>query len=407
MTQKPKAPALPRIDLKTEKRNFHPWIYRKMLERPPEGGARDGDAVEIYDKRGVFIGRGFYNGQSQIALRVLDWGGRGEPLGFDFYRDRIGAAVALRREVLGLEDRTDAYRVVNSEGDGLSGLIVDVYGAHAVCEITSLGMWKARQWAEQALRAHYSLEGVHFRADERTQRLEGFRAKAPEGPQVLSTINEGGVRFEVNVTGGHKTGFFLDQRENRRGLAELAAGKRVLDVCCYTGGFALAARVLGNARDVTGVDLDEKAIAQAERNARLNGLAGPNAGARFLHANAFHFLKEERDPRDLWDVVVLDPSKLAPSRDALDSALRDYYDLNRLALRSLKPGGIFMTCSCSGVVTLETFLDVVAKAGADAGREVHVLRTTGPGDDHPLVADFPEGIYLKVVLAQVRARSGM
>lgn len=395
--------ALPRVDLKTEKRNFHPWVYRKMLERPKEGGARDGDAVEIYDRRGVFIGRGFYNGRSQIALRVLDWGGRGEPLDFAFFRDRIAAAVAIRREVLALEERTDAYRAVNSEGDGLSGVVVDIYGAHAVCEIMSLGAWKVRQWVEQALGALYTLEGVHFRADERIQNLEGFKAPPPKAA-VTTTINENGVRFEVSLTGGHKTGFFLDQRENRRAVAELAGGKRLLDLCCYTGGFSLYARVLGHAKEAVGVDLDEKAIAQAEKNARLNGLAGPQAGVRFLHANAFHFLKEERDPRDLWDFVVLDPSKLAPTREGLDAALRDYYDLNRLALRNLKPGGLFLTCSCSGLVSLESFLGVVANAGADAGREVRVLRTSGPGDDHPVVADFPEGLYLKVVLAQALAR---
>jgi 23S rRNA (cytosine1962-C5)-methyltransferase len=399
-----KAPkALPRVDLKTEKRNFHPWVYRKMLERPAEGGARDGDAVEIYDRRGAFIGRGFYNGRSQIALRVLDWGGRGAPLDFAFFRDRVERAVAIRREVLDLEQRTNAYRAVNSEGDGLSGVVVDIYGAHAVCEIMSLGAWRARQWVEQALRGLYALEGVHFRADERIQQLEGFRAKHDEAATPVE-INENGVRFEVNVTGGHKTGFFLDQRDNRREVAELAAGKRVLDLCCYTGGFSLYARVLGHAKEAVGVDLDERAIAQAERNARLNGLAGPDARLRFLHANAFHFLKEERDPRDRWDLVVLDPSKLAPTREGLDAALRDYYDLNRLALRNLKPGGLFLTCSCSGLVSLETFLGVVANAGADAGREVRVLKTSGPGADHPIVADFPEGLYLKVVLAQALER---
>lgn len=397
--------ALPRIVLKTGKRDYHPWIFRKMLERPAEGGPRDGDAVEVYDRKGVFIGRGLYNGRSQIALRMLDWSGRGEPIDYRFFRERIGAAVAIRRETLGLEERTDAYRAVNSEGDGLSGLIVDLYGPHAVCEIVSLGMWRARQWVERALRDLYAgLAGVHFRADERVQRLEGFRVKEGAAEPVHAEIHENGVRFEVDVTGGHKTGFFLDQRENRRALAELAGGKRVLDVCCYTGGFALYCKVLGGAKEVLGIDLDEKAIAQAERNAKLNGLGGPQGGIRFRHANAFHFLKEARDPADLWDIVVLDPSKLAPSRDALQAALRDYYDLNRLALRNLKPGGLFLTCSCSGLVSLETFLGVVARAAGDAGREVRVLRTSGPGGDHPVVADFPEGLYLKVVLAQALAR---
>ncbi|MBI3723860.1 class I SAM-dependent rRNA methyltransferase, partial [bacterium] len=286
----------------------------------------------------------------------------------------------------------------------LSGLVVDIYADHAVGEVMSLGVWKQRQYVEQALRELFALKAVHFRADERIQQLEGFKAKQDE-PALETEINENGVRFLVNVTGGHKTGFFLDQRENRRALAEVSAGQRVLDVCCYTGGFALAARVLGNAREAVGIDLDEKAIAAAQANARLNGLAGPKGGVRFVHANAFHFLKEERPDADRWDVVVCDPSKLAPTRESLDRALRDYYDLNRFALRNLKPDGIFMTCSCSGLVTVEDFVSMLGGASADAGRELRILRITGPGADHPVHADCPEGLYLKVVLAQALPRS--
>ncbi len=400
------APPLKAITLKVEKRNFHPWIFRKMLERPADDGPRDGDAVRIYDRRRVFIGRGLYNGNSQIGVRVLDWGGENEPIGYEFWRDRIAAAVRIRREVLGLEETTDAYRAVNSEGDQLSGLVVDIYAGHAVGEVMSLGVWKSRQWVEQALRAIYSLEGVHFRADERIQQLEGFKAREPAagspGPTV--EINENGVRFGVEVEAGHKTGFFCDQRENRRALAEITAGKRLLDVCCYTGGFSLYSRVLGKAREAIGIDLDERAVAQAERNARLNGLAGPQAAIRFLHANAFHFLKEPREPRDLWDIIVCDPSKLAPTRESLERAMRDYYDLNRLALRNLKPGGTFLTCSCSGLVTVEEFAQMLGRAAADADRELRILRVTGAGPDHPVHADCPEGFYLKVFLAQVLAR---
>ncbi|HVY61473.1 MAG TPA: class I SAM-dependent methyltransferase, partial [Planctomycetota bacterium] len=311
---------LPEIRLKVEKRNFHPWIFRKMLERPPEDGARNGDAVRVYDRRGAFIGRGFYNGNSQIGVRMLDWGGEAEPFDFAFWRDRIARAVRIRRELLNLEDATNAYRAVNSEGDQLSGLVVDIYNDRASVEVMSLGVWKQRQWVEQSLRELFELKGVHFRADERIQQLEGFTDRYDNTP-VETEINENGVRFKVNVTGGHKTGFFLDQRDNRRALAEVSGGKRLLDVCCYTGGFGIAARVLGNAKESTGIDLDERAIAAAEANARLNGLAGPKAGIRFIHANAFHFLKEERAAADLWDVLVLDPAKLAPTRESLDEAM--------------------------------------------------------------------------------------
>jgi 23S rRNA (cytosine1962-C5)-methyltransferase len=394
---------MPEIRLKTERKGSHPWIYRKMLERPDPAGAKDGDAVRIYDKKGRYVGRGFYNGRSQIGLRVLDRGPEDEPIAYAFWRERIAAAARIRRETLALEETTDAYRLVNSEGDGLSGLVVDVYGPHAVCEVHSLGVWRHRSFIEQALRATCALESVHFRADERFQRLEGFHAKPAAGERE-AVVAEHGVRYSVQLEGGHKTGFFCDQRENRRAVADLAKGKRLLDVCCYTGGFGIAARVLGPAREVTGVDLDEKAIAQAEKNARLNGLAGPKAGIRFVHANAFPFLKEPRPPAEHWDVLVLDPAKLAPSRADLEKAMRDYYDLNRFALRNLRPDGLFVTCSCSGLVTQEAFVTMLGGASADAGKELRILRITGAAPDHPISADCPEGLYLKVVFAQALAR---
>jgi len=395
--------AMPVIRLKTEPRGGHPWIFRKMLERPEPGGARDGDAVRVYSREGRFLGRGFYNGNSQIGLRILDRGGENEPIGTAFWKDRIGAAARLRREVLGLPRTTDAYRVVNSEGDGLSGLVVDLYKDHAVVEVHSLGIWRQMGQIEQALRSVLELSGVHFRADERIQRLESFTMKSAAG-SLETTVTENGVKFVVDVKGGHKTGFFCDQRDSRQLVASLSGGKRVLDLCCYTGGFGLAAKVAGKAAEVTGVDLDEWAVAAAQKNAKANGLEGPKAGIRYVHANAFAFLKEPRDAKDHWDVVVLDPPKLAPSKEDLDNAMRAYYDLNRFALRNVKAGGLFTTCSCSGLVTLDAFMHMLVGAAADAGRELRILKVNGHGVDHPVHADCPEGVYLKVVLAQVLPR---
>ena len=399
----------PRLSLNAEKRNLYPWIFRKMVVRPaPDDGIHDGDAVAVYDRHGRFIGRGFYNPRSQVAVRILDFSSstESEPLEEAFLRDRIARAVRIRHDVLGLPEVTDAYRVVNSEGDHLSGLIVDLYADRASVELHSLGFYRRRAAIERCLRAHFALakeDGVVFRADARIQDIEGFRIDPPRRP-VTAVIRENGVRFRVDLVAGHKTGFFLDQRDNRAALAPLCAGKRVLDVCCYTGGFALHAKVRGGARDVVGIDLDEKAVAVAVENARLNGLKPGRDGIAFAHDNAFHFLKQPREAGDLFDVAVVDPSKLAPSREALEKALRDYLDLNRLAMRNLRSPGLLLTCSCSGLVSIERFLEVLARAGGEAGREVRVLRISGPGADHPVVADFPEGLYLKVVLAEIRER---
>jgi len=370
-----------------------------MCARPDKHGPKDGDAVAVYDRRHRFVGRGFYNGRSQIAVRILDEAGEGEDLDDAFLSGRIAAAAKLRRELLQLPKTTDAYRLVNAEGDGFSGLIVDVYGEIACVEVLSLGLWRRRAVLERALAEHAGVPRVVWRTDARIQDVEGFRVP-PDPVPARTQITENGLRFHVDLTEGHKTGFFCDQRENRARIAQYTAGARVLDLCCYTGGFALYAAFLGNAKEVLGVDLDEWAVDQAQKNVELNADRPGADRVRFRHENAFRLLKRAAG-KEFWDVVILDPPKLVRRRLDIQKGLRDYFDLNRLALRVVRPGGLLLTCSCSGMVSRTQHRDVVSQAAFEAGRRVRLLAELGPGPDHPTDPACPESLYLKAALLEV------
>jgi 23S rRNA (cytosine1962-C5)-methyltransferase len=244
------------------------------------------------------------------------------------------------------------------------------------------------------LRRRLSARVVHVAAEPRVAKIEGFPIPDGAGAAARTTIHENGLEFEVDCALGHKTGFFLDQRDSRRRIRELAKGRRVLDLFCYSGGFALNA-AKGGARDVTAVDLDEDAVAQARRNAERNGLAA----ARVVHADAFAFLRGLADRS--FDLVVVDPAKQALNRSGLTKALRYYEDLNSLAYAKAAPGGVVLSCSCTGVVPEEGFLESLSRAARNAGRDVTFLEVRGAPADHPVPADFPQARYLKCVLARV------
>lgn len=399
----PAAAVSPWVLLRSASR--HPFIYRKMI-RSVDPAARRGDVVNVYDKSGGLFGRGLFNPESQIVVRMLAHGD--VTIDDAFWRARMDDAVALRRR-LALDDVTDAYRLVHAEGDGLSGLIVERYADWLVFEIFSAGMydrWRmlAAHLAEalgpprnaEASRDADARWRLLVRADAETERLERFRVEErSENPQRL-IIHEHGVRYRVDPLGGHKTGFFCDQRDNRRRLAELCRDATVLDVCCYTGGFALCARKFGAAREVTGVDLDESAIALAKENANLN-----QCRIDLVHADAFGYLRQMRTNEREFDTVVLDPPKLALSRAGVDEALRKYYDLNGLACQVLRPGGLLVTCSCSGLVSEAAFTETVYRAAQRAGRRLQLIARSGAGGDHPVAFDCPESAYLKVLWLRV------
>lgn len=383
---------------------FQPHIFPRMLGRVSPR-ARPGDWVTVYDKNGRVCGAGFYNPAAKIPVRVVAHGS--EPMEEASVEAALRRAVALRRELLGLDAVGDAWRVINSDGDGLSGLTIDRYGAVLVCNVVSLGV--AQRLSGWLSLLHQLLGTAHHvvHVDPEVARVERIPATlvsslppGPGGPPPRRVkVREHGVTFEVDLEAGHKTGFFCDQRDNRARFARvLAAGTRVLDLCCYTGGFAVAAAAGGRAAEVTGVDLDERAIALAKRNANLNRVR-----VRWVHADAFAYARQMQLNGESWDAVVLDPPKLVLTRDPAGAAegRRKYEDLNQLAINLVKPGGLFVTCSCSGLVTLEQFEGHVIKAAHRLGRRLQFLETTGAGADHPVYSNCLESRYLKVLWARV------
>lgn len=389
--------ALPQVRLKIQRRSSHPWIFQKMVEKPGDrlpGGA----IVDVLDRDGQWVGRGFYNGHSRIALRILTQNAD-EVIDAAFLQRRINRAVELRRAWLKLDDVTDAYRLVHSEGDALSGLVVDRFGDAIVIEFFSAGMFRLRDAIIEAMRGHFPDAKYLWFADEHVQKQESFDCRTPDAqPPVV--IREHGVRFRVAPGGKHKTGFFTDQRDNRLALAGYCAGKRVLDLCCNTGGFAVYAKAKGGATDCIGVDLDETALELARQNAGLN-----QAHIRWVQADLFTWLRDIIPSKQTFDVVILDPAKQTRDREEIPYALKRYFDMNRLALEVVAPGGILLTCSCTGLVSEGDFLESLRRAAYQAGKELQILDIRGAGEDHPVYVHVPESRYLKAVFCRVFARS--
>jgi 23S rRNA (cytosine1962-C5)-methyltransferase len=365
-----------------------PRIFRKRLRRADDG-IRPGEVVAVRTADGGFVGRAFYSARSQIGARILDRDETGPPVDAAWFRDRIGAAAALRRDVLRLDEITNAYRVVHAEGDGLPALVIDRYDDVAVIEVGARGTFEHLEAIEEAVTAVLGTKRTVVRADPNAERIEGFKARDRRAGDVRTVVHEYDLNFHVDCTGGHKTGFFVDQRDGRALVRGLSEGRRVLDLCCYTGGFALAAQ-RGGAESVTAVDLDEEALDVARENAALN-----EADVEFVHADTFDFL---RDTKARPDLVVLDPPKLAAKREHLGRARRKSVDFNRLAFEALAPGGLLFTFSCTGLFSPDDFLGHVREAAIRAGREGRVLQVTGQPPDHPVALDCPEGRYLTGVL---------
>ncbi len=385
--------ALPVIQLKIERRSNHPWIFQKMVEKPV-AKPKPGSLVDIVDNTGHWVGRGFYNGHSRIALRVLTED-HGEAIDEAWFARKIRAAVALRRDLMRLDETTDAWRVVHSEGDGISGLVVDRYDDLLVVEFFSAGPFRYREWIYAALRTEFPGCRFYSFSEEHVQKQESFDFRSPPPPEP-SVITEHGLAFRASPGSGHKTGFFADQRDNREYLTRFTAGKRVLDICCNSGGFAIYAKARGGADEVIGIDLDEEILEVAEKNARLN-----NAAVKFVQADLFHYLRDAHQRGEQFDVVILDPPKLTRDREQVIAALKKYNDMNKLAMQVIKPGGVLLTCSCTGLVGEEEFLDMIRRAAFYAGRTVQILKVAGAGADHPFMAHVKESRYLKAVFCRV------
>jgi 23S rRNA (cytosine1962-C5)-methyltransferase len=377
----------------------HPWIFSGAIERV-EGDVADGDVVEARDFGGNWLARGILNRRSQITVRLLSWQ-QDEPVDHDFWRRRLERAVVARRS-LADSPHTTAYRLAHAESDYVPGLIVDRYGGWLVVQCLTLGVEQRKQELVDLLVGSVDgVRGVYERSDVDVRAKEGLGPRTgllwgeepPEGVEVL----ENGRRFLVDVRQGHKTGFYLDQRESRARLSDFCASAEVLDVFAYTGAFGVYAGQ-GGASRLTLVESSATALDLARRNFALNGLERP---VEFVEGDVFSVLRGYRAQGRHFDVVVLDPPKFASSEREVLRASRAYKDINLLAFQLLHPGGTLFTCSCSGAVSADLFQKIVFGAAVDAQREAQIVGYLAQGADHPVALTFPEGAYLKGLVCRV------
>jgi 23S rRNA (cytosine1962-C5)-methyltransferase len=377
----------------------HPWVLDTAVLRV-DGAPADGDVVDLATHDGTFVARGLWNSASKLRVRLYAFDAATK-LDASLWRSRIEAAAALRA-ALGLDDRRGACRLVNSEGDDLSGLIVDRYGEWLAVQVTALAMANRLDAICDTLEAVVAPRGILLRGAERgLSKLEGLhlpdrlvRGAAPTGPVF---VEEHGLKFGIDLAEGQKTGFYLDQRDNRQAAARQARGRRVLDMFCYSGGFSLACAARGGAASVLAVDSSAKATALARANADLNGLANVAVET----ADAFEKLDALRAAGERFGMVILDPPKFARSRASLEEAMRAYHRINRLAVDVLQPGGVLVTNSCSGAVSRDDFLMMLSGVAQRSGRMIQMLEVRGAAADHPVSASCLDGEYLKCVIARV------
>lgn len=377
-------------------RRRHPWLFSGAIDKVV-GKPGPGDTVDIQDGSGKVIARGAYSPKSQIRIRAWTFDAQ-EEIDAGFFRARIERALALR-EALPARRHTNALRLVHGESDGLPGLIVDRYADVLVAQFLAAGVERWRDPILDALSELSACEAIFERSDAEVRKLEDLppRVGFARGNRNASRcpILEYGLNFHVDVEQGQKTGFFLDQRENRQRVRELAAGREVLDGFCYTGGFSIAA-LAGGAKRVTAIESSAGALEVARENLAANPL--DHASIEFVQADVFAHLRVLRDRGASFQLVVLDPPKFAPTAAQVRNAARAYKDINLLAFKLLAPGGLLATFSCSGGVSPELFQSIVAGAALDAGADAKIIERFGAAADHPVALEFPEGEYLKGLL---------
>lgn len=370
----------------------HPWVFRSDIER--EDGAADGLPVRVLSSAGRFLAMAVYNPRSQISLRILSR--RDEPIDGAFIRGRVRRALDYRRRFADL----NSCRLIFAESDGLPAVIADKFGDVIVLQILCLGMERFKGDIVDALAQELSPRGIYERNDVPVRELEGLTQQTGllfgEVPDRVE-MQENGVRFLVDVKEGQKTGFFLDQKENRAAIAPFVSGMRVLDCFTHTGSFALHAAHYG-AAEVTGVDISEHACACALENARLNGVEDR---VRFECANAFDFLRAHQTAKEQYDVVILDPPAFTKTRSAVEGALRGYKEINLRGMKLTRDGGFFITCSCSQHVTPDLFRGMLLEAQKDARVQLRQIEWRTQGRDHPILLASPETQYLKCGIFQV------
>jgi 23S rRNA (cytosine1962-C5)-methyltransferase len=378
----------------------HPWVFSGAIE-PVKGKPANGDIVRLLNAKGDFMAYGFYNDQSRVALRLLEWD-ENIAVDDDWFRRKVTVAVAGRSDILADGNTTNTCRLIFSESDYLPGLIVDKYAGHLAVQVLTSGIEKVLPVIIDELQQLLKPESIFDKSDASSREHEGLQttntALTLASPPENVEVKENGIIYNINIAEGQKSGFYCDQRDNRRILAAYAKGKKVLDCFCYTGGFTLNSLKNG-AASVTSVDSSALAIETLRENIKLNKLNAAKHTA--IQSDVNKQLRAFREEGEKFDIIVLDPPKYAPSRSALDRASRAYKDLNRLAMLLLNDGGLLATYSCSGAMDMETFKQVLAWAALDAGKQVQFINQFCQPEDHPVSASFSEGEYLKGLLCRV------
>ena len=371
----------------------HPWVFSGAVAKVT-GQPEPGETIEIHSSNGAFLAVAAYNAQSKIVARVWDWQQR--EIDARFFGERIARAVAQRARLL---PECRVARLVHAESDGLPGVVIDRYGDVVVVQLSSAGAMRWRDAIGAAVEAAVKPQTIFERSDADVLALEGMQPciglLRGVPPRTDLVIEEAGASYEIDVSHGHKTGFYLDQRANRVRLRELAAKREVLDCFAYTGGFSVNA-LAGGAAKVTAIDSSGPALELLKRNLALNKLPG----AECIEGDVFQLLRKMRDQARSFDLIVLDPPKFAPTAAHAEKAARAYKDINLLAFKLLRAGGLLFTFSCSGGVSRELFQKIVAGAALDAGVDAQIVEHLSAGADHPVALNFPEGDYLKGLICQ-------
>jgi 23S rRNA (cytosine1962-C5)-methyltransferase len=370
----------------------HPWVFASAIQALDDVPA-SGSTVDLIDAKGNFLARASYSPHSQIRARV--WTFEDEPVDKEFFKKRIRAGIGLRRK-LQVEGQSDAYRLIHSESDGIPGLIVDRYGDVLVLQSSTAGSEFWKETMADILVEETGIENIYERSDADVRELEGLKPQNSilrgKFSSFIFPIHEYNLKFNVNIASGHKTGFYLDQRENRRRAGELAKDRDVLNCFCYTGGFSIHALANG-AKSVISVDSSADALKLLEENITIDHL--PAEKHTSIEGDVFQLLRKFRDEARSFDMIILDPPKFAPTAAHAEKASRAYKDINLLAFKLLRPGGILITFSCSGGVDSALFQKIVASAALDAGVDATIIEYLSQGSDHPVSLHFPEGAYLK------------
>ncbi|MDD4395501.1 MAG: class I SAM-dependent methyltransferase [Bacteroidales bacterium] len=379
----------------------HPWIFSGAIGKI-DGKPKSGETVEIYSIGGNFIAVGAWSPRSQISVRI--WSFENCPIDHDFLKLRVQEAVAAREAMfVTREKQLEACRLIAAESDGLPGVIADRYGDYIVCQFLSAGAEAHRETIVDCLQEICNPRGIYERSDVAVREKEGLSERTGilrgEEPPEIIMIVENGIQFEVDVRNGHKTGFYLDQRDNRRAVANHALGRTVLNCFSYTGGFGIAAAAHGAAH-VTNIESSQDALRMSDENMHLNGITEERYSN--IDGNAFKVLRALRAEEKTFDVIILDPPKFIESQQQLFRGCRGYKDINILALQMLNPGGMLFTFSCSGLMDAMLFQKIVADAALDAKREALIIQRLAQAPDHAVSMNFPEGFYLKGLQLQVR-----